>query len=136
MDQWHSGPVDEVGVGGGIEHHGVGKGAFLDGRDTPPKSAEPSIAALQKKIDAIGTGRIASISGRYYAMDRDKRWERVQPAYDVITQGKSEFWAASASDAYTLAELDQMLREAGFGPSEAHSLRPAHQQLITACALP
>ena len=41
-----------------------------------------------------------------------------------------------SGDAYTLAELDQMLREAGFGPSEAHSLRPAHQQLITACALP
>ena len=79
--------------------------AFLDGRDTPPKSAEPSIAALQHKIDVTGTGRIASISGRYYAMDRDKRWERVQPAYDVITQGKSEFWAASASDAYMLADL-------------------------------
>ena len=79
--------------------------AFLDGRDTPPKSAEPSLAALQKKFDALGSGRIASISGRYFAMDRDQRWERVQPAYDVITQGKSEFWAASASDAYMLADL-------------------------------
>jgi 2,3-bisphosphoglycerate-independent phosphoglycerate mutase len=79
--------------------------AFLDGRDTPPKSAEPSLVALQKKLDAVKTGRIASVSGRYYAMDRDKRWERVQPAYDVITQGKSEFWAASAMDAYMLADV-------------------------------
>jgi 2,3-bisphosphoglycerate-independent phosphoglycerate mutase len=79
--------------------------AFLDGRDTPPKSAQPSIDALQKKLDTLNVGRIASVSGRYYAMDRDKRWERVQPAYDVITQGKSEFWAASASDAYLLAGL-------------------------------
>ena len=79
--------------------------AFLDGRDTPPKSAEPSLVALQNKFDAIKTGRIATICGRYYAMDRDKRWERVQPAYDVITQGKSEYWAASATDAYVLADL-------------------------------
>ena len=79
--------------------------AFLDGRDTPPKSAEPSLAALQKKFEAINTGRIASLCGRYFAMDRDQRWERVKPAYDVITQGKSENWAASASDAYLLAEL-------------------------------
>ena len=79
--------------------------AFLDGRDTPPKSAEPSLTALQKKLDALGIGRIASVTGRYYAMDRDKRWERVQPAYDVITQGKAEFWAASAADAYALADV-------------------------------
>jgi 2,3-bisphosphoglycerate-independent phosphoglycerate mutase len=79
--------------------------AFLDGRDTPPKSAEPSLVALQNKFDAIKTGRIATICGRYYAMDRDKRWERVQPAYDVITQGKSDYWAASAMDAYVLADV-------------------------------
>ena len=79
--------------------------AFLDGRDTPPKSAEPSITALQKKFDAINTGGIASVTGRYFAMDRDTRWERMAPAYDVITQGKSELWAASASDAYMLADL-------------------------------
>ncbi len=83
--------------------------AFLDGRDTPPRSAEPSLVALQKKLDAINSGRIASriasICGRYFAMDRDKRWERVQPAYDVITQGKSAFWAASATDGYVLADL-------------------------------
>ncbi len=79
--------------------------AFLDGRDTPPKSAEPSLVALQKKFEAINSGRIASICGRYFAMDRDQRWERVKPAYDVITQGKSDNWAASATDAYMLADL-------------------------------
>jgi 2,3-bisphosphoglycerate-independent phosphoglycerate mutase len=79
--------------------------AFLDGRDTPPKSAEPSLVALQKKFEANNAGRIASICGRYFAMDRDKRWERVKPAYDVVTQGKAENWAASAVDGYTLADL-------------------------------
>jgi 2,3-bisphosphoglycerate-independent phosphoglycerate mutase len=78
--------------------------AFLDGRDTPPKSAEPSLVALQNKFAKLGCGRIASICGRYFAMDRDKRWERVEQAYNVITQGKAEFWAASATDAYVLAE--------------------------------
>ena len=78
---------------------------FLDGRDTPPKSAAPSLAALQQKFEALNAGRIATVCGRYYAMDRDQRWERVKPAYDVMTQGKSEFWAASASDAYLLADL-------------------------------
>jgi 2,3-bisphosphoglycerate-independent phosphoglycerate mutase len=79
--------------------------AFLDGRDTPPQSAQASLAAMQEKLVALNTGRIASVCGRYFAMDRDQRWERVQPAYDVITQGKSEFWAASATDALMLAEL-------------------------------
>ncbi len=79
--------------------------AFLDGRDTPPKSAAPSLAALQQKFEALNAGRIATVCGRYYAMDRDQRWERVKPAYDVMTQGQSEFWAASASDAYLLADL-------------------------------
>lgn len=79
--------------------------AFLDGRDTPPKSAEPSLQALQQKFDSLNCGRIASICGRYFAMDRDKRWERAKPAFDVITQGKSEFWAASATDGYLLADL-------------------------------
>jgi 2,3-bisphosphoglycerate-independent phosphoglycerate mutase len=94
--------------------------AFLDGRDTPPKSAEPSLVALQNKLDAIKTGRIASISGRYYAMDRDQRWERVQPAYDVITQGKSAYWAASAMDAYVLAdarnETDEFIKPTAIVP--------------------
>ena len=60
---------------------------FLDGRDTPPSSAANYIATLQRKIDEIGIGQIASVVGRYYAMDRDKRWERVKKAYDLIVNG-------------------------------------------------
>src|SRR5437870_12964131 len=57
---------------------------FLDGRDTPPSSAADYVAALQTKIEEIGGGRIATVIGRYYAMDRDKRWERIQRAYDLL----------------------------------------------------
>ena len=60
---------------------------FLDGRDTPPSSAVNYVAALQRKIDEIGCGEIATVVGRYYAMDRDKRWERTQRAYDLLTKG-------------------------------------------------
>ncbi|HSK62562.1 MAG TPA: 2,3-bisphosphoglycerate-independent phosphoglycerate mutase [Pyrinomonadaceae bacterium] len=60
---------------------------FLDGRDTPPSSAADYLAALQKKIDEIGCGEIATVVGRYYAMDRDKRWERTKRAYDLLVLG-------------------------------------------------
>ena len=61
---------------------------FLDGRDTPPASAENYITALEEKMKEKGIGKIASISGRFYAMDRDKRWERVKKAYDAIVNGE------------------------------------------------
>ena len=61
---------------------------FLDGRDTPPTSAEIYIAQLEEKIKEKGVGKIASISGRFYSMDRDKRWERVKKSYDVLVNGK------------------------------------------------
>jgi len=61
---------------------------FLDGRDTPPRSGKDFVAELQGKLDEIGVGKIASISGRYYAMDRDNRWERVQLAYDALVKGE------------------------------------------------
>lgn len=77
--------------------------AFLDGRDTPPRSAASSIQAMEAKFAALGQGRIASIIGRYYAMDRDHRWPRIQSAYDLITQGKAEYTARSASEALELA---------------------------------
>jgi len=61
---------------------------FLDGRDTPPSSAHLYIAMLQKKMAEIGCGEIASIIGRYYAMDRDKRWERTVRAYDLLVHAE------------------------------------------------
>ncbi|MGN1311212.1 MAG: 2,3-bisphosphoglycerate-independent phosphoglycerate mutase [Clostridia bacterium] len=63
---------------------------FLDGRDTPPASAENYIAQLEKKMAEKGVGKIASITGRFYAMDRDKRWERLQKAYDALVNGIGE----------------------------------------------
>ncbi|MFQ6372344.1 2,3-bisphosphoglycerate-independent phosphoglycerate mutase [Shewanella sp. YIC-542] len=77
--------------------------AFLDGRDTPPRSAHPSLARFDALFDELGTGRIASIIGRYYAMDRDNRWERVAQAYELITQGQAKHHAASATAALDAA---------------------------------
>ena len=62
--------------------------AFLDGRDTPPASGKDYLATLQSKMDEIGVGAIASISGRYYAMDRDNNWDRVEKAYDSLVKGE------------------------------------------------
>lgn len=63
---------------------------FLDGRDTPPASGAEYTARLEEKLREIGVGKIATVMGRYYAMDRDKRWERVQKAYDAMVLGKGE----------------------------------------------
>jgi 2,3-bisphosphoglycerate-independent phosphoglycerate mutase len=63
---------------------------FLDGRDTPPASADRYLAALQSKIPEIGCGEIATVVGRYYAMDRDKRWERTQRAYNLLVHAQGE----------------------------------------------
>lgn len=77
--------------------------AFLDGRDTPPRSAEGSIKAMEAKFAELGKGRIASLVGRYYAMDRDNRWDRVEKAYNLLTLGQGERTAASALEALQLA---------------------------------
>src|ERR1700688_2595459 len=60
---------------------------FMDGRDTPPESGAGFIEALQKEMRRIGIGRIATISGRYYAMDRDKRWDRIERAQAAMVDG-------------------------------------------------
>lgn len=88
--------------------------AFLDGRDTPPKSAQASIIALEQKLTAIAVGQIASLTGRYYAMDRDNRWERVQAAYVLLTQGITDYHAATAEQglaaAYARGETDEFAK--------------------------
>jgi 2,3-bisphosphoglycerate-independent phosphoglycerate mutase len=88
--------------------------AFLDGRDTPPKSADASIRQMQAEFDALGCGRFASISGRFYAMDRDHRWPRVKAAYDTITGVAAEFTAPDAVTALELAyargETDEFVK--------------------------
>lgn len=88
--------------------------AFLDGRDTPPISAAPYLAAVEDKIKALGVGKIASVSGRFYGMDRDKRWERVAPAYNMIVNGEADFVEATASEAlhnaYARKEQDEFVK--------------------------
>ncbi len=63
---------------------------FLDGRDTPPASGADYVKELEDKMQEIGVGRIGVISGRYYAMDRDNRWDRVEKAYAALTKGEGE----------------------------------------------
>jgi 2,3-bisphosphoglycerate-independent phosphoglycerate mutase len=88
--------------------------AFLDGRDTPPRSAEASLQALADKFSQLGCGRIASIVGRYYAMDRDNRWDRVQLAYDLLTDARADYRTATAVDglraAYERDENDEFVK--------------------------
>ena len=88
--------------------------AFLDGRDTPPQSARASLEKLQARCDKLGNARIASVSGRYYAMDRDKRWDRVKLAYDAIAEGKAQFHAqdgvAALQAAYARGETDEFVK--------------------------
>lgn len=86
--------------------------AFLDGRDVPPKSARQYLAELEDKMKEIGVGQIATISGRYYAMDRDKRWDRVEKAYRALTEGIGRKAASSKEAieyAYNHDETDEFV---------------------------
>ncbi|TDG15621.1 2,3-bisphosphoglycerate-independent phosphoglycerate mutase [Seongchinamella unica] len=87
--------------------------AFLDGRDTPPRSAGPSLEKARALFEELGCGRVASICGRYYAMDRDNRWERVEPAYRLLTEGLAEQTAsdplAALEAAYQRDENDEFV---------------------------
>ncbi|MCD1607306.1 2,3-bisphosphoglycerate-independent phosphoglycerate mutase [Stutzerimonas kunmingensis] len=93
--------------------------AFLDGRDTPPKSAQHSIELLQATFTRLGKGRIASLIGRYFAMDRDNRWDRVQQAYELIVEGKAEYRSDYAVDgliaAYERGESDEFVKATTIG---------------------
>jgi len=92
----------ELAAQRGFEPDKVCVHAILDGRDTPPRSGDRYIAQLEKDIAAAGVGRIASVIGRYYAMDRDKRWDRVQKAYELFVHGAGTT-APSAAEAVRAA---------------------------------
>jgi 2,3-bisphosphoglycerate-independent phosphoglycerate mutase len=77
--------------------------AFLDGRDTPPRSAAESITRMEAKFRELGAGRFASLVGRFYAMDRDHRWPRIRAAYELITLAEAEFEAPDAATGLELA---------------------------------
>ncbi|MCQ4278362.1 2,3-bisphosphoglycerate-independent phosphoglycerate mutase [Pseudomonas stutzeri] len=93
--------------------------AFLDGRDTPPKSAQHSIELMQATFTRLGKGRVASLIGRYFAMDRDNRWDRVEQAYSLIVDGKAEHRADYAVDgliaAYERGESDEFVKATTIG---------------------
>ncbi|MFO1258204.1 MAG: 2,3-bisphosphoglycerate-independent phosphoglycerate mutase [Gammaproteobacteria bacterium] len=97
--------------------------AFLDGRDVLPKSAEPSLAALETHLGAVG-GKMASIVGRYFAMDRDNRWDRVEKAYRLITEGEASFNAPDAlsaiAAAYQRGETDEFVSPTRIGEAPVH----------------
>jgi len=87
--------------------------AFTDGRDTPPTSGVGYLQALEDKIAELGVGELATITGRYYAMDRDKRWERTELAYDALTSGAGaaiQDWKRAIAEAYSRGETDEFLK--------------------------
>jgi len=99
--------------------------AFTDGRDTAPTSGLGYIAELEEKMRQIGVGQIATVSGRYYAMDRDKRWERTKLAYDAISEGKdpaADSAFKAVTDSYEAGITDEFIRptviaELGMAPA-------------------
>jgi 2,3-bisphosphoglycerate-independent phosphoglycerate mutase len=87
--------------------------AFTDGRDSPPSSGKGYLEDIQNKMKEIGTGRIVSIMGRFYAMDRDNRWQRVQQAYDCLVNGKGATAATTAEamdKSYEKGETDEFVK--------------------------
>lgn len=85
---------------------------FTDGRDSPPNVSPLYLSEIEYRIREIGTGKIASIIGRYYAMDRDKRWERVQKAYDLLTLGVGEKASSvleAVEKAYKQGQTDEFI---------------------------
>ncbi|MFJ3521708.1 2,3-bisphosphoglycerate-independent phosphoglycerate mutase [Pseudomonas sp. NPDC090203] len=93
--------------------------AFLDGRDTPPRSAHQYLETMEAAYKRLGKGRTATIIGRYFAMDRDNRWDRVESAYNLIVDGKSEFQAATTKAAldaaYERGENDEFVKATSIG---------------------
>ncbi|MDD1760873.1 MAG: 2,3-bisphosphoglycerate-independent phosphoglycerate mutase [Methanothrix sp.] len=87
--------------------------AILDGRDVPPRSALAYFSELEEKIREIGVGRVATISGRYYTMDRDRRWERVEKSYRCLTEGQglsAETAREAVENGYNRGENDEFLQ--------------------------
>ncbi|WP_105188401.1 2,3-bisphosphoglycerate-independent phosphoglycerate mutase [Pseudoalteromonas sp. T1lg48] len=111
----------ELAAARGAEHIYVH--AFLDGRDTPPRSAEATLKNIDAAFARVGKGRIASLIGRYYAMDRDNRWERIESAYNLMVLGEAEYRAADAVSglhaAYERGENDEFVKATVIGDTAA-----------------
>jgi 2,3-bisphosphoglycerate-independent phosphoglycerate mutase len=100
--------------------------AFTDGRDTLPHSGAGYLATVEGWMTDAGAGRVGSVVGRYYAMDRDRRWDRIQLAYDLLVHGRAEAHAdtgeAAAREAYDSDETDEFIKPALVG--EEARIRP------------
>jgi 2,3-bisphosphoglycerate-independent phosphoglycerate mutase len=100
--------------------------AFTDGRDTLPHSGVAYLEQVERWMAQTGVGRVGTVIGRYYAMDRDRRWDRVQLAYDLLVHGKGEYTAATAvqalRDAYERGETDEFVKPVVIG--EESRIRP------------
>ena len=101
--------------------------AFLDGRDTPPRSAEASLVKAQEKFAELGCGQVASIIGRYYAMDRDQRWERVEQAYNLMVSGEAQYEFSSATQAlaaaYARDENDEFVKASAITNNNGETIK-------------
>ncbi len=100
--------------------------AFLDGRDTPPRSAEPSLIRFQRLETVYTNYKLSSLCGRYYSMDRDNNWDRIQNAFDLITRSQAEYSAGTAIEAlqqaYQRGESDEFVKATRLG--ESWEIRP------------
>ena len=108
--QDHIAALAKIVAGAGVP---VAIHAFLDGRDTPPKSALDYLARFEAAMQGIAGVRVATVTGRYYAMDRDRRWERVEKAFFALSEGKgekAETPRAAVEAAYARGETDEFVR--------------------------
>jgi len=107
--------------------------AFLDGRDTPPRSAQKYVETVEGWMKELSTGRIATVIGRYYAMDRDKRWDRVQKAYDALTIGagfSAETAQAAIAQSYARNEGDEFVLPTTIGSPDKGRVRAGDSVLF------
>jgi 2,3-bisphosphoglycerate-independent phosphoglycerate mutase len=121
-------------AGTGADAPAVRVHAFLDGRDTPPRSAAASLAFMAEVCARQRDARIASICGRYYAMDRDKRWDRVEKAYALLTDGVAPFTAptpqAALEAAYARGESDEFVQATAVVPPGGAPARMADGDVV------
>jgi len=93
--------------------------AFLDGRDVPPRSAKASLEKAEKVFSRLGVGEFASVCGRFFALDRDKRWDRVEAAYNLIAKGEADYQSSTATEAleaaYQREENDEFVKATRIG---------------------
>jgi len=118
----HLAALLKMAAGRGLAADRVRVHAITDGRDTPPRSGAGFVRALEEDIRTAGVGRIATVVGRYYAMDRDKRWERVQRAYDLYLDGRGKVVSTAAealSSSYADDVSDEFVEPCVVGSKEA-----------------